>query len=379
MLNICEYNLCSGCSACMNVCSHQAIKMLPDKHGELHPVINEEKCVDCQLCRNVCPINYPIEKTEPIQCFAAWEASLGIRKLSASGGVAAAMYQTVIKELKGVVYGVGWRDDLKAHFLRVEELSQLNDLKGSKYVQAVVDTIYRQVKVDLQKDRTVLFVGTPCQVAGLKKYLRNKKFNNLITCDLLCHGVPPQDYLVEEIKSLLPKNKLQNITNCRFRGNDGYNYWLTLWNGDTLLYAKRAMLSYYLAGFLTSIILRESCYHCKYSDRGRVADITIGDFIGLGKLKSCEQNPSNVSVVTLNTDEGASFWNKVVNFSSLKYEERQIDEAVCGGGSFRNCASRNPKRNKFLSDYEQYGWRKAIRKSLWKSILKAKVQRIFKH
>lgn len=364
----------------MNVCPHKAIFMQPDKHGELHPVVDMVNCVDCGLCINRCPVNQNVERLEPRQCLAVWEKSLNDRKISASGGVAAALYRTVVSMYNGIGYGVGWGDDLLAHFIRVDEMSHLDTLKGSKYVQAIVDNIYGQVKMDLEEKRTVLFIGTPCQIAALKNYL-HKEYANLITCDLLCHGVPPQDYLVEEIKSLIPSKHLQDITNCRFRGNDKFNYWLTLWNGDKLLYGKRAVHSFYLMAFLTSITLRESCYHCKYSDKKRVADLTIGDFLGLGKLQSHTGTPpKNISVVTLNSDKGIKFWNLVIQSSlSLQQEERAIDEAVSGGASFRNCAHANPKREKFLYDYEKYGWKKAIRKSLWKSILKAKIQSIFKH
>lgn len=377
MMNICDYHLCTGCATCMNVYPHKAISMQSDKYGELHPVVDMANCVGCGLCINRCPVNQDTERLEPRKCLAVWEKSLNDRKYSASGGVAAALYRTVVSAYKGIGYGVEWGDELKAHFVRANEY-HLDALKGSKYVQAIVDNIYGQVKMDLYEKRTVLFIGLPCQIAGLKNYL-HKEYANLITCDLLCHGVPPQDYLVKEIKSLIPSKHLKDITNCRFRGNDKYNYWLTLWNGDKLLYGKKAVHSYYLTGFLTSITLRESCYHCKYSDRKRVADITIGDFLGLGELQSHNGTPpKNISVVTLNSDKGVKFWDKVKS-SSLQQEERAIDEAVSGGGSFRNCATRNPKREQFLYNYEKYGWKKAIRKSLWKSILKAKIQSVFNH
>lgn len=377
-MEICDYNLCTGCAACMNSCQHQAISMHPDRHGELHPLIDVDKCIECRLCINRCPANSMIGKLEPQQCLAVWEKSLNNRKFSASGGVAAALYKAIVSECDGVGYGVGWGDDLKAHFIRADETSHLDALRGSKYVQAIVDNIYNQVKIDLLGKRKVLFIGTPCQIAGLKNYL-HKEYDNLITCDLLCHGVPSQEYLAEEIKGLIPAKHLQDITNCRFRGNDKYNYWLTLWNGNRLLYGKKAVHSYYLTGFITSITLRESCYHCKYADRKRVADITIGDFLGLGKLNSYSgTSPRNISVVTLNSDKGIDFWKTMKASTSLLQEERDIEEAINGGGSFRNCAIRNRKREKFLYDYEKYGWKKAIRKSLWKSILKAKIQSIFK-
>ena len=202
MMKICDYHLCTGCATCMNVCPHKAISMQSDKYGELHPVVDMANCVGCGLCINRCPVNQDTERLEPRKCLAVWEKSLNDRKYSASGGVAAALYRTVVSAYKGIGYGVEWGDELKAHFVRANEY-HLDALKGSKYVQAIVDNIYGQVKMDLYEKRTVLFIGLPCQIAGLKNYL-HKEYANLITCDLLCHGVPPQDYLIKEIKSLIP-------------------------------------------------------------------------------------------------------------------------------------------------------------------------------
>ena len=371
MDSICEYDLCTGCFACQNICPHRSIALLPDRKGELHPVIDQTTCVDCGICKWKCPVNNPPLMKNPTDCYAAWNCDIKERELSASGGVAAALYKYVVEKLEGVVYGVAWNAELEPKYMRVDSSVDLEPLKGSKYVQAFVDFAYQAVKKDLQDKRWVLFVGTPCQVAGLQNYLGEKKITErLFTCDLLCHGVPPYDYLKGEL-SKLPPPVLKKVTNCRFRGNDRFNYSFSLWDAKKqLLFNRRGIASFYLYAFLTSITLRESCYRCRYSNSNRVGDMTIGDFLGLGRLKQVSQNPKNVSVVTLNSGKGKALWCDVLNEApTLACEVRDYAEAVAGGGSFRTPSVRNSKRDKFLSYYQKFGWRVAIARVLWKSIL----------
>lgn len=375
MENICSYNSCSGCFACQNICPKDCISLCPDVNGELHPVIDHSQCIDCGLCAKICPVNHDVEYKEPNNCFAAWNSDVKQRKLSASGGIAASMYSFFIEELKGVVYGVNYDSDLRPVYCRIDNSELLYTLKGSKYVQAFVGDNYRLVKKDLDNSLNVLFIGTPCQIAGLKSFLR-KDYERLITCDLLCHGVPPYEYLKKELLRVAPK-KIKLADSCRFRGNDGYNYYLSLWNRDQLLYSKKGTRSYYLFGFLTSIILRESCYSCKYSRKERVSDITIGDFLGLGKLKSVDLQPNNTSVVVVNSNKGRNVWQAVVAHNNhICCEERNYSEAVEGGGSFRKPTLRNKKRDQFLQDYQKRGWSYAIKRALWKSILKNNIKNI---
>ncbi|WP_417012074.1 Coenzyme F420 hydrogenase/dehydrogenase, beta subunit C-terminal domain [Alistipes putredinis] len=377
MEHICLPDLCTGCSACFNICSHDAISMESDLNGVLRPLINPLLCVNCTLCQCVCPVNNKLDMHSPMRCYAGWNEDKEYKKECASGGIASLLYLYVIEHLKGVVYGVGWDDALRPVYKRVENSEEVNQLKGSKYVQAFVGKAYRWVKTDLHNNRTVFFVGTPCQIAGLKGYLR-KDYANLITCDLLCHGVPPYEYLKSEISRIL-RRKSKTVTNCRFRGNDEYNYGLSLWNGERLIYFKKGIASLYLSGFLTSIILRESCYSCKFSTNERVADITIGDFLGLGSLKTIKPRPQNISVITLNTSRALLVWDVVKKYQpNLKSEQRPIEEAIKGGVSFRHAAIRNLKRDAFLKDYQCKGWNYAIRKALWKNILRNKLRAILK-
>lgn len=377
MEHICLPDLCTGCSACFNICPHDSISMESDVKGVLRPIINPLLCVNCKLCQRVCPVNNRLDMHSLIRCYAGWNEDKEYKKECASGGIASLLYLYVIEHLKGVVYGVGWDDALRPVYKRAENADEVNQFKGSKYVQAFVGKTYRLVKNDLQNNRNVFFVGTPCQIAGLKSYLQ-KDYVKLITCDLLCHGVPPYEYLKSEISRIF-RRKSKTVTNCRFRGNDDYNYGLSLWNKDRLIYFKRGIASFYLSGFLTSIILRESCYSCKFSTNERIADITMGDFLGLGSLKTIKVRPRNISVITLNTPRALLIWDSVQKYyPNLKSERRPIEEAIKGGRSFRQPADRNLKRDNFLKDYEYKGWNYAIRRALWKNILRNKLKSILK-
>ena len=369
METICEYEKCTGCFACQNVCPHKCIKLVSDKFGELHPQINQDLCINCGLCIKKCPVRTEPQWEVPIGCYAVWNKNEKDRRLSASGGVATCFSQYMIKNKNGIVYGVKWDKQLRPVFDKVTSISDIEDLKGSKYVQAYVNFKYKEVDVDLQSGKNVLFIGTPCQIAGLKSFL-GKDYDNLLTCDLLCHGVPSPDFLSGEIKRILGR-KIGLATNCRFRGNDKYNYNFSLWNNGKVLYNKRAFLSYYFTAFLTSITLRESCYSCRYASERRISDITLGDFIGLGKLYPFTGNAHNASVVVLNTSKGEYFFSEFRNsMQNLYIEKREYEEAVQGGESFRKPVKRNIKRDKFLVLYEKYGWEKAITKVLWKYIFR---------
>ena len=369
MIDITDKQSCCGCSSCVQKCPRQCISLHEDTEGFLYPVVDKGDCINCGLCIKKCPVRTEPQWEVPIGCYAVWNKNEKDRRLSASGGVATCFSQYMIKNKNGIVYGVKWDKQLRPVFDKVTSISDIEDLKGSKYVQAYVNFKYKEVDVDLQSGKNVLFIGTPCQIAGLKSFL-GKDYDNLLTCDLLCHGVPSPDYLSGEIKRILGR-KIGLATNCRFRGNDKYNYNFSLWNNGKVLYNKRAFLSYYFTAFLTSITLRESCYSCRYASERRISDITLGDFIGLGKLYPFTGNAHNASVVVLNTSKGEYFFSEFRNsMQNLYIEKREYEEAVQGGESFRKPVKRNIKRDKFLVLYEKYGWEKAITKVLWKYIFR---------
>lgn len=269
---------CCGCTACESVCPKKAIIMMTDEDGFYYPHIDPEKCIDCGLCQKVCSYQNNLPEHSDKTVFAAVAQNTDISK-SASGGLFSSFAISVLKE-GGAVYGSAMiyeNDHLTVKHIKVENENDLCLLKGSKYVHSNTQGIYPAVLEDLKNGKTVLFSGTPCQIAGLKGFLQ-KDYTNLYTIDLICHGVPSEKLFQHYISFEETKHK-SNITAYRFR--DKSQGWklhgaMTLENGNTI-YFEPEESSYYQM-FLNSYTYRENCYSCPYASDHRPGDITIGDY-----------------------------------------------------------------------------------------------------
>jgi len=216
MERICKKEKCTGCFACYNSCKKNAITMIEDKNGFIHPKIDQNKCINCGLCKKICPVLNEVKKIEPEECYAAFSKDKDIRTNSTSGGIGYTLYSKFIEE-KGVVYGAKFKDG-KLVISRTENIDEIKKFQGSKYVHAYVEDAYLQVKKDLSEDKKVLFIATACQIAGLKRFLI-KEYNNLYLVDIVCHGVPSQKYLKDEIKKYHGMNIDEKL---KFRNNNDY-------------------------------------------------------------------------------------------------------------------------------------------------------------
>ena len=344
-----EINKCTGCKACVSVCKFDAIVMSEDKYGVPLPNILNDKCRNCHQCESVCPSNkepivYPIQ-----ECYAAIATDDRTYQTTSSGGAATIFAQHVLSN-NGVVYGAAYIDNSVRH-IRVEKIEDLDFIKGSKYVQSDTGVQYRYVKKDLDSDRKVLFIGTPCQVAGLKGYLR-KSYSNLLTVDLICHGTPPFSYLNEHLISIVGNAQISDVS---FRIKD---WKLGIHGKETLLYSKINVEDYYCMAFAKGIIFRENCYKCSYAQPMRCSDITIGDFWGIGDTTLPNKSKSVVLVIT---DKGKKFWSECNK--SFYYEKRNPQEAIEGNTQLRVPSVRPVERDKFLRAYANKDFRAGIRKS----------------
>lgn len=185
---------CCGCLACVNICSYNAIKIVTDKEGFKYPQINSEVCVYCGKCSEVCPVVTPRAYNKDLpELKGAYAKNIKIREISSSGGIFYLLGKYFL-ERKGVVFGAAWNGDNKLVHQRITEISKLDKLCGSKYVQSDMGNIYQYVKNDLEKGKMVYFSGTPCQVKALKLFL-GQSYEKLLTQDFICHGVPSPEVL----------------------------------------------------------------------------------------------------------------------------------------------------------------------------------------
>lgn len=368
MKEICPINKCTGCEACFNVCAHSAIIMQPDSSGYKYPVIDESRCKDCGLCLKSCPSLTLHLRHYPIQNLAVTTKDEYETLSCASGGAATLLSRSVIN-LGGVVYGCDGSDIRNVHHTRISSLEEVELLKGSKYVQSAINDVYLQIREDLHSGIKVLFIGTPCQVAGLYGFLRYKVYDNLFTADLVCHGVPSQQMLNDNI-DLYTQVKGDE---CRVRFRDkmrqGVNakrnaiYRITYgWFFQNQPYVGKPIFRTYkkdpyMLGFISGLTFRPNCYECRYASIARVADLTLSDYWGLADNVGFEKG-KGVSNILINTAQGQLLWNQTKE--NAIYKERPLMEAVRGNGQLLAPSSRHPEHERFVRIYPSIGFKEAI-------------------
>lgn len=305
----------------------------------------------------------------PRVCYAAWSDEVAYRRKCASGGFVSLLSRYVIEQ-GGVVYGVRYNESWQAVYAKASSVEELEAFKGSKYTYVRIADTYQRIQEDLKTVPLLLFVGLPCQVAGLYQFLGCMP-DNLLTCDLFCHGTPPGNYLSEEIAYLQRKHRLPQIDDVRFRGNDDCNYYLTLWYKDALLYKKKAQAQCYFSAFLDGLSLREACQTCAYAKVERVGDLSAGDFIGLGKEAPFDGPIRNTSVLLINRLKVSALLSSLLAaYPNLHLEERSLQEAVKWAPALQAHRKRHPKTSDFHRAVKKYGWPRASRAYQWRSIMK---------
>lgn len=278
MIRIIDKHKCCGCSACVQKCPMQCISMHEDEEGFFYPKTDLSKCIDCHICERVCPYQNSIEQRKPLVCYAAQNDDENIRRQSSSGGIFTAIAEKVLKE-GGVVYGAQFDDNWMVIHSYTEILDGLSAFRGSKYVQSKIGDSFKQIEFFLREGRKVLFSGTPCQVLGLNLFLR-KSYDNLLTVEVVCHGVPSPKIWKEYLCSL----KLSNIGSLSHKdkstGWRTYSMKVTDINGKTL-FQEKASDNKYLMAFSSNLTLRPSCFLCPAKSGKSGADITLADYWGI--------------------------------------------------------------------------------------------------
>lgn len=382
MKEICNPKECTGCAACANSCGHGAISIESDKYGYLHPVIDKNLCVDCGLCVRICPNNSLPIFNEPKYCYVGCAKDAYEQLTSTSGGIASVLCRWIIQH-GGVVFGCTGNDIYNVKHIKITSTSEINLLKGSKYVQSQIDNTMFEVKKELIKGKTVLFIGTPCQIAGLKSIIPIKLQYKLLTVDFVCHGVPSQKILndaLNEVNSAKKHRNIQfrikeykiskysnkkiivssnNIAYCPFDAKYNTRYGIFSVDKNRKIYSPFPKNDY-IVGFLRGLFYRESCYQCRYAKIGRVSDITLGDFRYPKNSKDVIAGENRLlSKVLINTDYGAHLIKKVTNHICVK--NIYLKDLINEGGQLTHPMPMHPQRTQFLHEYTTLGFRAATK------------------
>lgn len=331
MKTICETNTCTGCRACLNICPKKAIQMVVNAMGEEVAEIDLSKCIHCNLCKKVCPQLNDSNLSEPYICYAAWSLDEKTRWGSASGGVAAELYHWAVRNDMWFS-GVRMTSDFVAEHYLTKDIHAIQWFQNSKYVYSNTRNVYKEIVEKLRNKEKVLFIGTPCQVDGLKHFCDRQHVsqNYLFLVDLMCHGSTPAVYLQQHI-NFIQQKKQYKATSVNFRDpkKGTYTFTFTLSNHGKIFYAKRVYRNdCYQIGYHSGITYRENCYHCKYAQVKRAGDISLADFSYVGTLQKCNYTNKNVSCILVNTVKGENLIEKLHREKKLFIEERPIQEEL---------------------------------------------------
>lgn len=354
MIQLCLKESCTGCGACMQSCNHGAIIMRYDNEGFLLPIIDKAKCVDCGLCQNHCPELRPIERLDyEKQKYYALIYDQD-RKISSSGGAFSVFAKWIISQ-GGIVYGATINEKFEVKHIGVESTGELNNLRGSKYVQSIIGDTYKDIRNHLRSNRKVLFVGTGCQVGGLYSFLNGKRYEGLLyTLDLVCHGTPSygafKSYLSKLEKNISPNGEVGAIRDFRFRKLDSWSIVpsvkFTKSNWRMLNLSENAFMD----AFFKGITFRECCFNCQYCNTKRIGTFTIADFWGIGRhgLPFKRNVSSGVSLVIDNTGLMPSIIDELRGMVYI--EERPKEEAICEQVNLKNPMKRLAVRDSAVLD-----------------------------
>lgn len=350
MIYIQDKHNCCGCAACVQVCPMQCITFDEDEQGFRYPLVERAHCVDCGLCEKVCPVINQNESRKPLKVYAAINPNEKIRMKSSSGGIFTMLAEAIIDE-GGVVFGARFNENWEVIHDYTETKEGLEAFRGSKYVQSRIGETYLQTRLFLKKGRRVLFSGTSCQIAGLKRFLR-KEFDSLLTIDVICHGVPSpriwREYLGtlalkdKGIQNIKMKDKLKSWRNYSFKieGNDGSS-----------LFLEPSYTNNYILGFTNNLTLRPSCFQCTAKNGKCCSDITIGDFWGIEKIMPKMDDDKGVSLILSNTEKGQNILKRL----AISYSDTEYDACIPYNACIASSTNEPHNVFHFWEEYDKIG------------------------
>ena len=376
MIHITDKKNCCGCSACVQRCPKQCIRLEEDTEGFLYPQVDEETCIKCGLCEKVCPILNQADKLSVLEVLAVKNPNDEERMNSSSGGVFLPLAREVIKQ-GGVVFGAVYDESWEVHHVYAEKIEDVYPMMGSKYLQSKIGNSFKDAERFLKQGREVMFVGSPCQIAGLRTYLRNKEYPNLLAVDFLCHGVPSpgvwRRYLAEtyggydakeqsRLQATAGKNSVllsslnatSPIGDIKFRdkresGWKKYRFVVRQKSAskadqNTVLSSDIHYDNPFMRGFLSDIYLRPSCYACKCKNGVNHSDMTIADFWGINQIAPEFDDDKGVGLVLLNTKKGEEYFSRL----PMDMMPSNLEKAHYYNGGFNEHTKAHPKRDQFF-------------------------------
>ena len=366
---------CCGCTACESICPNQAITMQSDEEGFLYPSIDKSICIECGLCKKVCAFQNGYETLNNLESpdvYALKHKSDEVRMNSSSGGAFSAISDYALNE-SYVLYGVEFSKNFTVQHKRTTTEAGRNKFRGSKYVQSNLERIFKQIREDLANDRSVLFIGTPCEVAGLRKYLEVAKIktDKLILNDIICHGTSSPLLWKQYLNFIQKKSKLKSYTfRSKEKGWRGYNVKAEFEKGKSKI--NTSDIKIYANIFCSDLALRPSCYYCKFSNLNRPSDITIGDFWGIEKSLPELDDNKGVSLILVNTPKGQAIFDEIQD----KIDFVQSNTKDCQQHNLQQPTKMPTNREQFWDDYQNSGFDYIAKKYAGCYSFKGRVKRI---
>lgn len=343
-------NMCTGCAACANACPKGCISMIEDQEGFLFPKIDQKKCIACGICEKACPVlnEIPVNKTaEDVKVYALIHKDETVRAHSSSGGAFSAIANYVLSR-NGVVFGAAFDEKFHVHHICVDTPDTLYKLRGSKYVQSEIGDSYKQAKAYLKAGKLVLFSGTACQTSGLIGYL-GRDYDNLITQDLICHGVPSPMVWKKYIgfREHLERSKVNHIF-FRDKGCGWHDWHFAMKFDNGMEYKQSQHEDMMIKAYLHGRCSRKSCYDCKFKQKYRLADFTLADYWGIQNIAPELDDDKGISSVYVNSPKAMRIIQDIQDKVYLR--EMDLETAVVHNTAMVESERTREDREAFLKD-----------------------------
>ena len=389
MIKLASKDTCTACGACAYRCPHQCISMQENTIGEIYPIIDNDKCIQCHACEKICPVLSPPKLSLPQKTYAAWSLDNSTRQTSASGGIAYELYQFALSKGYKVI-GASINPDKSVSLKIANSKEDIIPFKNSKYVFSSCYDVFPKIKEELFKESKLLIIGMSCQIAAMRKLYGEK--NDIIYVEILCHGMSPTSYLQQHI-ALIEQQKNQKAFSLSFRAPEAYtySYTFTLYDetGHCFYAAKTSDGDTYQYGYHRGVTYRENCYHCPFAQKERAGDIILCDFYGLGRKIPFTHDKREVSCIIVNTKKGRTVIDELISSGMIYAEERPLEEAIDGNPRLQRPSEKTKDRLMFEKRIMQYhgdceqaiaplcvSYMKELNTPKWKLHLKGIINRI---